>query len=128
MKKVLVLFLSLWMVSLSFAKELFVNPVVLVPYEQVEIKPLFPGGINEFMAFVMKNFKAPEEEDFPVGVVQVSMVIDKMGNVTNVRILKDVGTAGTEVKRVLSKCPKWQPGKMKGENVDVEYIFPITLK
>lgn len=116
------------MVSLSFAKEMFNNPVLLVPYEQVEIKPLFPGGISEFMAFVMKNFRAPEDEDFPVGVVQVSMVIDKTGKVTNVKIIKDVGTAGTEVKRVLANCPKWQPGRMKGEYVDVEYVFPITLK
>lgn len=128
MKKILIIFLSLWMVSLSFAKEMFNNPVLLVPYEQVEIKPLFPGGISEFMAFVMKNFRAPEDEDFPVGVVQVSMVIDKTGKVTNVKIIKDVGTAGTEVKRVLANCPKWQPGRMKGEYVDVEYVFPITLK
>lgn len=128
MKKILIIFLSLWMVSLSFAKEMFNNPVLLVPYEQVEIKPLFPGGISEFMSFVMKNFRAPEDEDFPVGVVQVSMVIDKTGKVTNVKIIKDVGTAGTEVKRVLANCPKWQPGRMKGEYVDVEYVFPITLK
>ena len=127
MKKFIIYLLSFWMVQVSLAKNVNFD-IVAVPYEEVEIKPLFPGGISEFMNYVMKNFHVPEEEEWQTGTLQISMVIDKEGNVTNVKVLKDVGGAGNEVKRVLSKCPKWQPGKMKGQTVDVEYTFPITIK
>lgn len=116
------------LINVSFAKKINTEGLIIIPYEQVEVKPLFPGGMNEFMKFVMKNFHLPEEEEVPTGTIQVSMVIDKSGNVTNVQIISDLGNAGNEIKRVLSKCPKWQPGRMKGENVDVEYVFPITIK
>ena len=126
-KKVLYLLFFL-LINVSFAKKINTEGLIIIPYEQVEVKPLFPGGMNEFMKFVMKNFHLPEEEEVPTGTMQVSMVIDKSGNVTNVQIISEIGNAGNEIKRVLSKCPKWQPGRMKGENVDVEYIFPITIK
>lgn len=131
MKKYVVLVLGLLFVNLGFSINI-VNPIVDAPmqYNAVEVKPLFPGGMGEFMKFVMKNYQAPESEDGEVltGTVHVSIIIDKEGNVTNVQILRDLGNAGKEVKRVLSKCPKWQPGRNKGENVAVEYNFPITIK
>lgn len=130
MKKFVILILGLLFVNLGFPKS-FVNSIdVPQQYDAVEVKPLFPGGMNEFMKFVMKNYHAPESEDGEVltGTIHVSIIIDKEGNVTNVQILRDLGNAGKEVKRVLSKCPKWTPGRMKGENVAVEYNFPITIK
>ena len=128
MRKSALYLLFFLIINVGFAKKIETRMLIVIPYEQVEVKPLFPGGMNEFMRFVMKNFHISEEEEMPTGTIQVSMVIDKMGNVTNVQIIKDLGNAGNEIKRVLSKCPKWQPGRMKGENVDVEYVFPITIQ
>lgn len=128
MEKRILFLLSFLIINLSFAKKFENGALIIIPYEQVEVKPLFPGGMNEFMKFVMKNFHISEEEEVPTGTVHVSMVIDKNGNITNVQILRDLGNAGNEIKRILAKCPKWQPGRMKGENVDVEYNFPITIK
>ncbi|WP_136669081.1 energy transducer TonB [Flavobacterium sp. H122] len=128
MKKSALFLLSFMIINLSFAKKLNSEVLIIIPYEQVEVKPMFPGGINEFMKFVMNNFHLSEEDELPTGTVHVSMIIDKNGNVGNVQILRDLGNAGKEVKRVLAKCPKWQPGRMKGVNVDVEYNFPITIK
>ena len=113
----------------------FANPVigfteVPIPYENVEVKPLFPGGMSEFMRYIMKNFRADEDEEGNVvtGTLYVNLIIDKEGSITIVQILKDVGNAGKEIKRILAKSPKWQPGRIKGENVAVEYGFPITIK
>lgn len=128
MRKSALYLLFFLIINVGFAKKNETRMLIVIPYEQVEVKPLFPGGMNEFMRFVMKNFHISEEEEMPTGTIQVSMIIDKMGNVTNVQIIKDLGNAGNEIKRVLSKCPKWQPGRMKGENVDVEYVFPITIQ
>jgi hypothetical protein len=73
-------------------------------YETVEIKPQFNGGITELMKFVMKNYQVPEDKEFgsAIGTVLVSIDIDILGNVNNINIIKDVGNAGKEIKRVLS--------------------------
>jgi hypothetical protein len=104
--------------------------VLPVEYNSVEVKPQFPGGINEFMVFVVKNYVVPEDEEgnAPTGTVEVSIVIDVDGSVNNIKILKDVGLAGAEIKRVLSKCPKWKPGRQGGEDVAVVYNFPVKVQ
>ncbi|MGH2667287.1 energy transducer TonB [Flavobacterium sp.] len=130
MRKITILILSFLIGNLVFSKT-FNNPLEIpIQYESVEIKPLFPGGISEFMKFVMKNYQVPEDEEGggETGTVQVSIVIDVDGSVAQVTIVKDVGNAGKEIKRVLSKCPKWTPGRQKGINVPVVYNFPITIK
>lgn len=129
MKKTVIMIVSFLCFSLVY-------PQVVLPmdtpvlYEAVEVKPVFPGGITEFMKFVMKNYQVPEEEEGggATGIVQVSIVIDATGTVSKIDILQDVGTAGKEIKRVLSKCPKWTPGRNKGLPVSVVYNFPITIK
>jgi Gram-negative bacterial TonB protein C-terminal len=99
-------------------------------YETVEIKPQFPGSITEFMKYVMKNYQVPEDDEGSIatGTVLVSIEIDVQGNVNNINIIKDVGNAGKEIKRVLSKCPKWTPGRQNFENVVVVYEFPIKIQ
>ncbi|SFB04556.1 TonB protein C-terminal [Flavobacterium swingsii] len=102
-----------------------------VQYEMVQTKPVFPGGINEFMKFVMKNYQAPateEEEEVATGVLEVSIVIGVDGSISKVNIIKEVGNAGKEVKRVLAKCPKWTPGSQNGVTVAVVYNFPIKIQ
>ena len=130
MKKFVVVLLSFLVGNLMFPQSLGRSMDLPLQYESVEVKPQFPGGLNEFMKFVMKNYQVPEDEDGggATGVLQVSIVIAADGSVTNVNILKEVGAAGKEVKRVLSKCPKWTPGRHKGINVPVVYNFPITIQ
>lgn len=130
MKKITILILSFLCINLVFSNKIDKNAEAPIPFESVEVKPMFPGGINEFMKFVMKNYQAPEEEEGggATGVVQVSMIIDTDGSVSKIDILKDVGSVGKEIKRVLSKCPKWTPGRQKGQNVPVIYNFPITIR
>ncbi|TGD57429.1 energy transducer TonB [Flavobacterium humi] len=129
MRKITILVLSFFIGTLAFSNVLDTTVEIPVQYESVEVKPLFPGGISEFMKFVMKNYQVPEEDEGgATGTVQVSIVIDVDGSVTQINILKDVGNAGNEIKRVLAKCPKWTPGRQKGTNVAVMYNFPITIK
>lgn len=129
MKKTVIMIVTFLCFSLVYPKVTLPLETPML-YEVVEVKPVFPGGITEFMKFVMKNYQVPEEEDGggATGTVQVSIVIDATGNVSKIDILQDVGSAGKEVKRVLSKCPKWTPGRNKGVPVPVVYNFPITIK
>lgn len=99
-----------------------------INYDTVQIKPEFPSGIGEFMFFFVKNYQVPEDEVFS-GTANVSIVIQVDGKVTNIKIINDVGFAiSQEIKRVLSKCPKWKPAVQDGNNVAVIYNFPIKIQ
>lgn len=93
----------------------------------IEVKPTFPGGINEFYQFIGKNFQTPKVEGLK-GKIYVTFVIEKDGSVTEIKILRDIGYGtGEEAVRVLKECPKWNPGTQNGKAVRVLYSLPITI-
>ncbi|MCL9806697.1 energy transducer TonB [Flavobacterium amniphilum] len=104
------------------------NKNLPIPYEEVENRPMYPGGINEFIKFVGKNFQMPDVEGVS-GVIKVSFVIETNGVVTDVKVLNDLGHGtGAEAKRVVLLSPKWTPGDQDGKAVRVTYTLPITIR
>ena len=96
-------------------------------YEDVEVRPEFPGGYNELMNFIGKNFKMPEY-DGNGGVLKVAFIIEVDGSVTNVKVVKDLGEGtGAEAKRVISSSPRWSSGEFRGKKVRVLYELPIKI-
>ncbi|MEO8516987.1 MAG: energy transducer TonB [Flavobacterium sp.] len=130
MKKNLLLFIALFAMQHILAQApISVVKGMPIPFETVETQPSFPGGVNEFIKFVGKNFRAPEEEDSPSGILKVSFVIDTYGNVGEIKIIDDLGSGtADEAKRVLLTSPKWKPGSEGGKPVRVLFVLPITLR
>lgn len=130
MKKNFLLFIALFAIQhISAQAPISVVKGMPIPFETVETQPMFPGGVSEFVKFVGKNFRAPEEEDSPSGILKVSFVIDTNGSVGDIKIINDLGSGtGDEAKRVLSTCPKWTPGNEGGKPVRVLFVLPITLR
>jgi hypothetical protein len=96
-------------------------------YEDVEVRPEFPGGYNEFLNFIGKNFKIPDYEGYG-GTLKVAFVIEADGSVTNVKVVKDIGGGtGAEAKRVILLSPKWSSGEFGGKKVRVLYELPIKI-
>ena len=96
-------------------------------YNAVEVKPDFPGGIAKFYAYVAKNFKTPDDEEIN-GKIIVQFVVEKDGNLTDIKILRDLGFGtGKEAIRVLNSSPKWKPGIQNGRPVSVLYNLPISI-
>lgn len=95
----------------------------------VEVKPEFPGGIQEFYNYIGRNFYTPTDKKFKGGRVIVSFVIEKDGSVTDIDVKKDVGF-GTkeEAIRVLKECIKWKPAEQSGVPVRCSYMLPITVQ
>ncbi len=129
MKKILLFLFSFFLMQIiiaqSISKQIIEPPI---KYEEVDFKPVYPGGFKEFMQFIANNFQNPEIEDLS-GVVKVSFVIEKNGEVDDVIILNDLGYGtGKEAKRVLLKCPKWSPGEQNGLPVRVLFELPISIK
>jgi len=99
----------------------------------VEDMPQFPGGEAALFKYLGENMKYPAmAKDAGVsGVVFVTFVVGKSGQVSNVEILRGIGAGcDEEAIRVVQNMPKWSPGKQRGKEVTVQYNLPIrfTLK
>lgn len=128
MKKIFFIAIAIFALQFTSAQAPL-SSIIPIPFEIVENQPIFPGGNNEFIKFVGKNFKAPDDENFAGGMLKVTFVIETDGTVNDVKILKDIGYgAATEIKRVLSICPKWTPGEQNGKTVRVIYTLPVNIR
>lgn len=98
----------------------------------VENMPEFPGGELALRKYIAENVKYPEDakEKGIQGRAYVSFVIDKEGNVANVKLARGTGfeSIDNEALRVVSLLPKWKPGMQGGKAVNVSYTIPIIFK
>ena len=94
----------------------------------IEVKPEYPGGMQEFYKFIAKKYKAPNVKGL-TGKVFISFVIEKDGSLTDLKVISDIGYGtGEEAVRVLKKCKKWIPAEQNGKKVRVQYSFPISIQ
>lgn len=103
-----------------------------VPFQIVEEKPTFNGGdANEFSKWVNAHLNYPviAKTNGVQGRVTLQFTVEADGRVTKVRVLRGVEESlDKEAVRVVSKSPRWKPGRMKGEAVSVTYIFPVIFQ
>ena len=110
----------------------YVAPVVQGKevFTVVEKQPSYPGGQDGYTKFLIANIKYPEEalKKAVTGTVYVTFVIEKDGAVTNVKVLRGIGSGcDEEAARVVKMMPKWNPGEQKGKPVAVQYNLPIKF-
>jgi len=128
MKKLFFIALAFFAIQFTYAQAPL-SSITPIPFEIVENQPLFPGGNNEFIKFVGKNFKSPDDENFSGGLLKVTFVIETNGTVSDVKIINDLGYGtAAEIKRVLSLCPKWTPGEQGGKPARVIYTLPVNIR
>lgn len=95
--------------------------------DSIDVKPDFEGGIVKLHKFIRQNFKYPEEEGL-LGQVNVNFIVEKDGNLSDIKITRDIGFGtGNETIRILKKCPKWFPGKQNDSLVRVRYYLTIPI-
>jgi periplasmic protein TonB len=96
----------------------------------VEDQPNFPGGDEARMKFLVDNIKYPQmaRESSIQGTVYVTFVVERGGNVTDVKVLRGIGGGcDEEAIRVIQSMPKWNPGKQRGKPVRVQFNMPIKF-
>lgn len=102
-----------------------------IQYALVDEKPMFQGkGPNEFTKWAFMEMVYPKEarDKYITGRVTLEFVITKEGKVTDVKVLRSAHPLlDAEAVRVVSKSPDWTPGKVKGEPVNVKYVFPLIF-
>jgi TonB family protein len=97
----------------------------------VEDMPEYPGGEMALREFIANNIDYPEiaQKKGIQGKVYVTFVVGKDGVVKNASIARGVDPSlDGEALRVVNSLPKWQPGKQKGEAVNVSYTVPINFQ
>ncbi len=100
-------------------------------FQIVEDQPDFPGGDESRMKFLQENIKYPQiaNESGIEGRVILTFVVEKNGNITDIKVLKDIGGGcGEEAVRVAKIMPKWKPGKQRGKAVRVQFNMPIMFQ
>lgn len=100
-------------------------------FEIVEEPTSFPGGNDAMMKWLRDNVKYPEiaQENNIQGRVYVSFVIERDGTPSNVQIARSVDPAlDREAVRVVSRMPKWNPGKQRGRPVRQKFTIPVLFR
>lgn len=112
-------------------KKTLVQPIAASSNETVvpESQPEFPGGQAAFADFLAKNLETPDvlrsnEQKKVVATFQIS----PDGVVSNIQIVQSAGFEfDKEVKRVLSKMPRWTPGLRNGQYITTTFTQPVTF-
>lgn len=100
-------------------------------YSHVEVPPMFPGGEAELMRWLSKNLDYPPiaQEQGIQGRVILRFVVGPDGSVGQIEVLKTLDpSCDKEAVNVVSKMPKWSPGKQNGNPVYVYYTLPVRFQ
>lgn len=80
--------------------------------------------------FIAENLIYPvnSKQNEIVGTVYVTFVINPVGNVSNVRVLRGINEElDTEALRIVTSMPQFKPGLHRGKPVAVQYTLPIKF-
>lgn len=119
--------------DLPVGKNPGVVPEVVKPYTFVEQMPELPGGGGQLaiVAAIQKAVRYPSMalRNQVEGRVYVSFTVDPKGEVTDVKIVKGLGSGiDEETTRAIKTLPRFIPGKQNGREVSVSFTVPVTYK
>lgn len=107
------------------------EPVKEEVFRAVEQMPVFPGGEVALMKWLSNNIQYPPAamENNVQGRVVVQFVVTKTGAIGEVKVVRSVDRdLDNEAIRVCKKLPKFTPGRMNGQAVNVWYTLPVQFK
>jgi TonB family protein len=100
-------------------------------FTKVDEMPSFKGGDKALSEYIGGNIKYPENarKNKVEGKVFATFVIEKNGEVSTVKVLRGIGAGcDEETIRVIEEMPKWNPGKLNGKPVRVQFNLPVDFK
>ncbi len=98
------------------------------PYKELMMKPTPEKGMADFYRHIARNFRTPKVQGLQ-GKIYITFVVDKEGNLTDYKILRDIGyQTGAEGIKAIASYGKWIPGKTRGVPAKVLYSIPIAVK
>ena len=96
----------------------------------IDENPEFPGGMQNMRTWLSNNlvYPAPALQNGIEGTVKVRFTVLKDGTISNVSVAQGVEThLDAEAVRLVKSMPKWTPGAINGNPVNVTYVLPIKF-
>lgn len=94
--------------------------------------PRYPGGFKALAKFIRKDIEYPKSaiEDNIEGRVISTFIVNKNGNVTQVRIAEGVRSdLDSTCIKTLSRLPQWTPGTNNlGERISFQFQLSVLFK
>jgi TonB family protein len=90
----------------------------------------YPGSDKALLKYISSNIKYPKKSKRQgiYGKVFVNFVINKNGEVINVKVVKSVDPLlDNEAKRVIENMSNWTPGLLDGKVISIQYTIPINF-
>ena len=90
----------------------------------------YPGGLEKFYRFLGKTLRYPAaaRENNTQGKVLVSMVVEKDGSLSNVKVQRGIGDGcDEEAVRLIKLSSPWKPGIQNSRPVRVMYTVPVSF-
>ena len=87
-------------------------------------------GINSFYKYINENLNYPKKaiRQEIEGKVIVNFIIDKNGEITDVKAQNDIGGGcAEEAERIIKSFPKWNPARQRGRAVKTKMSIPIVF-
>lgn len=101
-----------------------------VSMKNVQVQPEYPGGMQEFVRFVISSLDGINVETSGDLRLEFRFVIEKDGSLTDIQTVNDGGypEIAQIAANVLKRSKKWSPGINNGKPVRVAYAIPITVR
>lgn len=95
----------------------------------LEKLPEFPGGTEKFIEFLKENLRYSEIDSIANNTyTDVQFTIDHDGQVINPKITRKIHPkVEAEILRVMSLIPRWTPGMLANETVQVTYNLMLSF-
>lgn len=99
-------------------------------YVAVEELPSYPGGTDALKEFITENLKYPADAKGKIiGVVPVTFIIDREGNMVNSKVEKSLyPSLDEEAMRVVKLIKGWKPAMQNGKPVACKVGILIQFK
>ncbi|GAB2978564.1 energy transducer TonB [Mucilaginibacter puniceus] len=106
------------------------KPEIIYTKTGVDVMPEPDGGEAGWRKFLEKNLRYPSQatDANKSGKVWVSFIVEKDGQISNVKVDQGAGYGmDEEALRVLKLSKKWKPGMQNGQPVRVKYTLPLNF-
>lgn len=95
--------------------------------------PEYPGGQLKMLRDIKEQFKYPEEQTTAQEKVNLTFIIDSLGQLTNACIFKpfdenSITPVEQSMLAIIHTLPAWTPGENKGKKVAVRILLPILIE
>lgn len=97
---------------------------------KVEVEPSYPGGSTAWSDFLFRSIKYPQEAiDKEIsGTVIVEFVVDKNGDIHDIKASQGIGVLAEEAVRVIKASGKWVPAEVDGKTVNAYKKQPVSFR